>query len=54
MKGALAVLVANIPTLFCAGAGGLLADRGHPGFGAALLVLAFILAHTVKSKSDPA
>jgi hypothetical protein len=52
MKGSIAVLIANIPTLICAGIGGLLADRGHPWFGTAFLVLAFTLAHTIKSKDD--
>lgn len=41
------ILLANVPTMVCAVVGGLLADRGHPWFAGALLLLAFTLAHSV-------
>ena len=51
MNGGLQVLISNIPTVICAVIGGLLADRGHPWFAAALLLLAYTLAHTITRKS---
>ncbi len=52
MKTGLTIILANVPTLLCAAIGGLLADRGHPWFAAALLVLAFSLAHGIKGKDE--
>ena len=52
MKSGLAILLANVPTMLCAIIGGLLADRGLPWFGAAFLVLAYALAHTIRNKDN--
>lgn len=52
MKPAINVLLANVPTMFCAAVGGLLADRGHPWFAAVLLCLAFTMSHSIQRPGE--
>ena len=54
MKGALTLLIVNIPTMLCVVASAYIATNGIRGWGW-LLFVAVLLAHTVsydKSKSD--
>lgn len=52
MKFTSSILAANALSIVCVGVASYLISTDHPGFGAALIVLAFWCAHSVADKSE--